>query len=283
MAMPTTSVAAPRPRSGKVWADIGLAVIGVAFLVPLLWLLFASFDGNATLVARPPRTPTTGNFGEIATLDRVGIPLLNSFLLSAGAAAMAVVVATLTAYPLSRFRLRFGRSFMYAVLFGTCLPITAMMVPVYALFVQLEMLDSLPATTAFLAATSLPMAIFMMKNFMDSVPVSLEEAAWTDGASARQTLLAIVTPLMRPGIAVVFIFVFVQCWGNFFVPFILLLSPEKQPAAVTIFSFFGQYGAVAYGELAAFSLLYSVPVLFLYVLTQRIIGGSFAMAGAVKG
>ncbi|RIJ06856.1 carbohydrate ABC transporter permease, partial [Clavibacter nebraskensis] len=79
------------------------------------------------------------------------------------------------------------------------------------------------------------------------------------------------------------IFVFIQAWGNFFVPFILLLSPDKQPAAVSIFAFFGQYGSVAYGQLAAFSLVYSVPVIALYVLVSRTLGGSNALAGAVKG
>ena len=151
------------------------------------------------------------------------------------------------------------------------------------LFVAMNLIDSVAGTTIFLAATALPMAIWMMKNFMDSVPVSLEEAAWTDGASAMATLRLIVVPLMRPGIAVVFIFVFIPTWGNFFIPFILLLSPDKLPAAVSIFSFFGQYGAVAYGQLAAFSLLYSLPVLALYVLVSRLGGGSFALAGAVKG
>jgi multiple sugar transport system permease protein len=122
-----------------------------------------------------------------------------------------------------------------------------------------------------------------MKNFMDSVPIVLEEAAWADGASMMTTLTRVVVPLMRPGIAVVFIFVFVQAWGNFFVPFVLLLSPEQQPAAVSIFAFFGQYGSVAYGQLAAFSLAYSVPVLALYVFTSRVLGGGSALAGAVKG
>jgi multiple sugar transport system permease protein len=115
------------------------------------------------------------------------------------------------------------------------------------------------------------------------VPIVLEEAAWADGASMLATLTRVVVPLMRPGIAVVFIFVFVQAWGNFFVPFVLLLSPDKQPAAVSIFAFFGQYGAVAYGKLAAFSLIYSVPVLALYVFTSRVLGGGSALAGAVKG
>jgi multiple sugar transport system permease protein len=134
-----------------------------------------------------------------------------------------------------------------------------------------------------MAASSLPMAIWMMKNFVDSVPVSLEEAAWTDGASSMRTLWSVVVPLMRPGIAVVFIFVFVQAWGNFFVPFVLLLSPQNQPAAVSIFTFFGQYGTVAYGQLAAYSLVYAMPVLALYVVVSRALGGSSALAGAVKG
>lgn len=157
------------------------------------------------------------------------------------------------------------------------------MVPVYSLFVQLNLLDSLLGTVFFMAASSLPIAIWMTKNFMDSVPISLEEAAWIDGASAMRALRTVVIPLMRPGIAVVAIFVFLQAWGNFFVPFILLLSPSKQPAAVTIYSFFGQYGAIAYGQLAAFSILYSVPAIMLYVVVSRGIGGSFALAGAVKG
>ena len=120
---------------------------------------------------------------------------------------------------------------------------------------------------------------------MESRPeaVSLEEAAWVDGASSMQALWRVVVPLMRPGMAVVFIFVFTQAWGNFFVPFVLLLDPAKQPAAVSIYTFFGTNGAVAYGQLAAFSVLYSLPVLVLYLVVQRLGGGSFALAGSVKG
>jgi multiple sugar transport system permease protein len=88
---------------------------------------------------------------------------------------------------------------------------------------------------------------------------------------------------MRPALSVVFVFVFLQAWGNFFVPFVLLLTPDWQPAAVSIYAFFGQYGTVAYGRLAAYSLLYSIPVLGLYLLVTRGLGGSFALSGAVKG
>lgn len=277
------SVAAPRRRTGRVLVAAALIAVGIAFLVPLAWIVLASLDPAATVSVQVPETFTTDNFSQILTWEGTFRPLWNSTVISGGTAILTVLASVLAAYPLSRYQMRFRKPFLYTILFGTCLPITAMMVPVYALFVYLGLLDSVPGTVFFLAATALPMAIWMTKNFMDSVPVSLEEAAWVDGAGSMTALRRIVVPLMRQGIAVVFIFVFTQAWGNFFVPFVLLFSPDNQPAAVAIYSFFGTYGTVAYGRLAAFSILYSVPVLVLYLLVQRFSGGSFAMSGAVKG
>ncbi|MET3174876.1 UNVERIFIED_ORG: multiple sugar transport system permease protein [Arthrobacter sp. UYCu721] len=264
-------------------ADVSLVLIGACFVLPLLWLVFASLDASAGHEARLPGQFSVDNFAAIMTPGLLFQPLWNSMVLSAGTAAVNLVAAVLAAYPLSRYQSRFNRPFMYTILFGTCLPITAIMVPVYGLFVQLQLLDSMPATIFFMATTTLPMAIWMTKNFMDAVPVSLEEAAWVDGASGLTALRTIVLPLMRQGLGVVFIFVFIQAWGNFFVPFVLLLSEARQPAAVSIFSFFGQHGAVAYGQLAAFSILYSVPVLALYVIVAKGADSSLALSGAVKG
>jgi len=277
------AMTSPSGRSMKAVSNVVLLVIAACFAVPLVWLLLASFDPSATLSAKVPSQFTLDNFTAVLTPEISFVPLANSLIVSGGCALVTVVVAILAAYPLSRYRMRINKPFLYGILFGTGLPITAMMVPVYSLFVSLNLIDSVGGTVFFLAATSLPMAIWMAKSFMDSVPISLEEAAWTDGASMFSTLTRIVVPLMRPGIAVVFIFVFIQAWGNFFVPFVLLLSPDKQPAAVSIFNFFGQYGSVAYGQLAAFSIVYSVPVIALYVLVSRTLGGSNALAGAVKG
>jgi multiple sugar transport system permease protein len=272
----------PRHRRSSP-ADLALLLLGACFVLPLLWLVLASFDAEAGHETRIPKAVTLDNFAAVMTPGLLLQPLWNSLLLSAGTALVTLAAAVLAAYPLSRFQSRFNTPFMSVVLLGTCQPITAIMVPVYGLFVQLELLDSLPATILFMAATALPMAIWMTRNFMDAVPVSLEEAAWVDGASRMTALRTIVLPLMRQGLGVVFIFVFIQAWGNFFVPFVLLLSEAKQPAAVSIFSFFGQHGAVAYGQLAAFSILYSLPVLALYVIVARGAGNSFAMSGAVRG
>ncbi|MGN6206443.1 carbohydrate ABC transporter permease [Humibacter sp.] len=276
-------LSSPSGRGLKIVSNTILVIVGLCFLLPLLWLLIASFDGTANLTLKLPAPFTLDNFTSVLTPSLAFQPLWNSVVISFGCAIITVVIAVLAAYPLSRYRMRINRPYMYGILFGTCLPITAMMVPVYNLFVSMNLLDSLWGTVLFMAATSLPMAIWMMKNFMDSVPITLEEAAWTDGSSMMSTLTRIVVPLMRPGLAVVFIFVFVQAWGNFFIPFVLLLSPNNMPASVSIYQFFGQYGAVAYGKLAAFSLIYSLPVLGLYVVTSRFLGGSSALAGAVKG
>ncbi|MEU9993356.1 carbohydrate ABC transporter permease [Streptomyces sp. NPDC048045] len=270
-------------RSRRLAADAGLITVAAGFALPLAWVLLSCVDAHADLKVKLPDGVTFANFDAILTPDVVYTPLLNSLILCGGATALTVVCAALAAYPLSRFRSRLNRPFLLTVLFATSLPITAIMVPVYALFVRVNLIDTLQGTIFFFAASQLPFAIWLMKNFMDSVPKELEEAAWTDGASSLQSLVRIVLPLMGPGVAVVTVFSFVMMWGNFFVPFMLLLTPDQMPASVSINEFFGNRGMVAYGQLAAFSVIYSTPVILLYVLVARRLGGGFALGGAVKG
>lgn len=267
----------------RLAADAGLLAVAAAFLLPLAWVLLSALDPDANLKVKVPGSLTLDNFDAILTPDITFTPLLNSLLLCGGGTALTVACAALAAYPLSRFRSRLNRPFLLTVLFATSLPITAIMVPVYALFVRVNLIDTVQGTIFFFAASQLPFAIWLMKNFMDGVPKELEEAAWTDGASPFQSLLRIVLPLMGPGLAVVTVFSFVMMWGNFFVPFMLLLTPDQMPAAVSINEFFGNRGMVAYGQLAAFSVVYSTPVILLYVLVARRLGGGFALGGAVKG
>ncbi|MEU9412827.1 carbohydrate ABC transporter permease [Streptomyces sp. NPDC048281] len=270
-------------RSHRLAADLGLLIVAAAFVLPLAWVVLSAVDPHAGLRVRIPDGFTFGNFDAILTPDITYTPLLNSLVLCGGATTLTVVCSALAAYPLSRYRSRFNRPFLLSILFATSLPITAIMVPVYALFVRINLIDTMQGTILFFAASQLPFAIWLMKNFMDGVPKELEEAAWTDGANPLQSLTRIVLPLMGPGLAVVTVFAFVMMWGNFFVPFMLLLSPDQMPASVSINDFFGNRGMVAYGQLAAFSVIYSTPVILLYVLVARRLGGGFALGGAVKG
>ncbi|MGB8945765.1 MAG: carbohydrate ABC transporter permease [Streptomyces sp.] len=272
-----------RRTTRRLAADGGLLIVAAAFVLPLAWVILSSLDTKADLKVKVPDGLTLDNYDAVLTPEITFTPLLNSLLLCGGGTLLTVVCAALAAYPLSRFRSRLNRPFMLTILFATSLPITAIMVPVYALFVQVDLIDTMQGTIFFFAASQLPFAIWLMKNFMDGVPKELEEAAWTDGASSFQSLLRIVLPLMGPGVAVVTVFSFVMMWGNFFVPFMLLLTPEQMPASVSINDFFGNKGTVIYGQLAAFSIIYSTPVILLYVLISRRLGGGFALGGAVKG
>jgi multiple sugar transport system permease protein len=263
-------------------SDLALLVVAFFFCVPMLWVVLASFNPNATLSVSWPEAPSLDNYRAIWNQETLFQPLLNSVILCGGATLITVAAAALAAYPLSRYSSRAKKPFLLTIIFATGLPITAVMIPVYALFVQVNLVDSMPGAILFLATSSLPYAIFLMKNFMDDVPVEIEESAWTEGASMTRTLWSIVLPLMRPGSAVVTIFTFVSMWGNFVVPFMLLLSPEKLPAAVTLYTFSSQYGQVAYGQLAAFSIFYSLPVVALYLLLGRRLGSGFSAAGGLK-
>jgi multiple sugar transport system permease protein len=272
-----------RRSFGKALPYLILVLIGIVFLTPLLWMLFASVDVHSTLAVRVPRALTMSNF--VAVLSDPGNQraFLNGLVLSLGQSAVVVVVAGLAAYPLSRYELSYKRPFLYSIVFASSLPITVVMVPVYELFIFLNFNDSIFWTTLFLAASSLPYAIWIMKNFMDSVPVALEEAAWVDGASVWMGLGRVIAPMMMPGIFTLAIFTFSRSWENFFVPFILIQSPQKLPASVSIFQFFGQYGMVDYGKLAAFSMLYTIPSVLLYVLGQKYMSTGFSFGGATKG
>ncbi len=270
-----------RPR--KAVPYIVLTIVAVAFLLPLLWVILASFDANASPSMRIPLDWTVGHYREVLANEGnirgfivgLGISLVQSVLV--------VILSLLAAYPLSRYELRFKKMFLYTVLFMTALPITAVMVPVYKLFLSIGLYDRFGSVILFLTASALPYGIWLTKNFMDAVPVELEEAAWIDGCSPFQSIRKVVAPLMLPGICVVGIFTFSNSWGNFFVPYILLQSMNNLPASVRLYQFFGSYGMVMYGQLAAYSALYALPSVVLYVLAQRYMSKGFTMSGAAKG
>lgn len=171
-----------------------LSILAILFLLPLLWMLFASVDPGAIQALKMPEKITLDNFKSI--LSEAAI--LRSFFIGIGIstsqALLVVILCVLAAYPLSRYTLKYKNSFMMTILFMTSLPMTAVIVPVFQLFLYLKFQDSLIAMTLFLTASSLPYGIWMMKNFMDSIPLDLEESAWVDGASIFQGIKKLLLP-----------------------------------------------------------------------------------------
>lgn len=272
-----------RRKRAHAAQSAALVLIAACFLLPLAWLLLGSVDTAAGQRIQLPKSATLQNYLDVLMEPANLRGFFNSMLLSGVSALAAVALSLLAAYPLSRYQLRGKEKFMYVILFMTALPVNAILVPVFRLFLSFGLQDSLLAVSLFMAAVNLPYAIWMMKNFMDSVPVSLEEAALVDGCGPVKALWHIILPLMLPGIFTVLIFVFTGSWGNFFIPFILLQSPGKLPASVRIYQYFQQSGMVEYGRLAAYSVLYMLPCVALYILSQQFMSKGFALSGADKG
>ena len=263
----------------RVSANLGLTCIILAFLAPMMWMFSAAFNPTASMSFQWPDNPGLDNFRNLGSIRR---PLINSTVLSLSSAVITVVAACLCSYPLSRYKLRFGKTFLYVILLSSGLPIIALMIPTYRMFSKLGFIDSYPMIAIFMAATNLPFAIWLAKNFIDGVPIALEEAARVDGATTWQTRRLIVLPLIRPGMVVLFTFSFIANWGNFFVPFLLTTSTEKYTASIAIYNYFSSLGGVYFGRIAAFAIVYSAPAIVLYAFVSKALGRSLSFAGGVK-
>jgi multiple sugar transport system permease protein len=271
----------PRVRYAEVATNVALLLSAVVFALPLLWLVLAAVDGRASWRIHLP-VLTIDNFRAVLTTQGLQ-PVVNSLYLAALTTTISTVLAVLAAYPLSRRHVPGKRTIMLLVLFASGLPVTMMLVPIYAIFATLHLLNSRLATSLFLAATVLPFAIWMLKNYIDAVPQELEEAAGIEGAGTMRTLVSVVLPLIMPGLVVTAVFNFISAWGAFVVPLVLNVDPNDQPGTVAIYQFLGAHGVIQFGQLAAFSLLFSAPVVVLYLLISRILQGGFAFAGGVRG
>lgn len=271
-----------RKKIAVISVNVILLLIAVTWLLPMLWMILASVDTGATVFTKLPDALTFENYMEVLGNQRNQTSFLNSLILSAGVAVLVVICAGLAGYVLSRYEMKHKNSFLMTILFMSSLPGTVLIVPVYRMFVAVHLNDSLLGIILFMTASTLPYSLWMMKNFMDSIPLYLEEAASVDGAGLWQRLIHIVMPLIVPGAFCVAIQAFIGAWGNFMVPFILLTTSEKYPAAVTMYQYVGQWD-ISYGELTAFSILYAVPVLILYVIGQNFMSKGFRMSGAGKG
>ena len=257
-----------------------LVAVGVFFALPMAWLVVAPFDGAPSMSIRWPEW-TLGNFRTLLENPYALRSIGNSLLLAGGTMAITVVAGTLASYALSRVRLPGRDALLYGMLLlSSIVTGTAAMVPTFQLMNAVGLIDTQLGVMLVLTGGLLPTVIFILKDFMDSVPTSYEESARLYGASRVQVLAHVVVPIARPGIAFVTIWGMVQVWGNFLVPFLLLRDPLTQPAAVLMYTFYTEAGQADLRLISAFSLIFVVPVLIVYLIVNRRFG--FRFFGGIK-
>lgn len=252
------------------------------FALPLLWLVFTPFNPRATFTVEVPARPTLDNFRAVFN-NAFAVRALcqNNLILATGAMLGTTLIATLAAYALSRARVP-GRDYLsyILILFSSVVTGTAAMIPIFLIVNALGLVDKHLGVIFVFIGGLLPTALFIMRDFVDGIPRSYEESALVSGATPLRIFLDVALPLVRPGLMVVAIWSFVHAWGAFLIPFVILRSPENLPASTAVYSFYTEAGTPNVTLVSAYSLLYALPVLALYLLVNWRYG--FRFFGGIK-
>lgn len=257
------------------------SIIGALFALPLIWFLFAPFNARAELGLAIPDPFTLSNFQTVFNNTFALRGLWNSLIQSVGGVVLVGFAATLAAYALSRSNLPGKAAITYVLLlFSSVVSGSAAMVPIFLIVNSIGLINTHIAVILVFAGGLLPTAMFILRDFIDGIPKSYEESAMVAGASPVQAFFDVALPVIRPGIVVIVVWSFVNIWGSFLIPFILLRSSELMPAAVAIYSFYSEAGTPIVTLLAAYALLYSLPVIVLYLFVSWKFG--FRFFGGIK-
>jgi multiple sugar transport system permease protein len=271
----------PKITLDRVGQGLFYALVLAFFFGPISWLLLASVNSEPGFAWEVPQPPTLDNYATLLDESDILLWLRNSSILAVGTMLATVVLATLAAYPLSRVHFPGKIAFMYALLLARVMPIAAVIIPIFSIAVMLDLVNRFEGAVLILTGMQLPIALWIMKGFVDSIPLEIEESAWLDGCNRFVGLVYIVFPLMGPGIAVTGLFAFLGAWGDFLIPLILLRSPDTFPISMGLFRAFNDRGNVDFGFLTAVAVVYSLPSIILYLAARQYLVKGMT-AGSIK-
>jgi len=282
-----------------------LVLLVVTFLIcfPLLWAVSTSLKAPKDVMATPPRLvppqPTLENYRNLVTgkqqyfrADQSYVPttaapqhftswFANSVVVSLGSTAMSILISTLAAYSVTRFRYWGRRIVPYFSLLGYMVPSIILVFPLFLVMTELRLTNSLWSLTFGYVSITLPFCMWLLWAFFRGIPIELEEAAMIDGASRLRVFVDIVLPSAAPGIIAAAIFSLIVSWNDFLFARVFINSIENLPLTVGVMHFF-EGTHVDWGLMMASAVLMTVPMAILFMLMQRQLVAGFG-AGAVKG
>lgn len=271
------------PRSSilrRLLRGLVSAVIVVAALFPIFWGLMTSLKPARDIVQFPPSLlPATVTFEHYVSIFKAGAFgfLLNSLLVSAGTVALCLGIGALAAYGLARFEFPGKRAVMVAIIAVMSIPVASLLIPTYTLIAEIGLVNTHTGLILVYSAYQLPIVIWILAAYYQSLPIELEWSAMMDGYSRMQALWKVVLPLSRPGLIAAGLFVVVFAWNDFVVAVTLLSSEETRTLPIGIYNFLGFYGR-EWGPLLAASMVSTIPLLVIFVILQR-----YFMAGMTNG
>jgi ABC-type glycerol-3-phosphate transport system permease component len=264
-----------------------LTVLAIAFMLPVYGVVVTSLKSVADVSTggywNLPPNPTLGNY--VRVLDPEGgnlvLYLWNSLKLTVPASIISITLGILAGYGLAKYRFPGNAALFVFLVAGMFLPPQIALIPVFRLMNQIGLYDTLWAVIVVHSAFGIPICTLVMRNFFQTVPDALREAAFIDGANEHQIFVIIMLPLTLPALAVLATLQFTWIWNDFLWPFILTQHDSSRTIMVGIMNLTGQY-TVDWGGQAAASLVGSVPTLLIFIFFQRYFIRGLTL-GAVKG
>ena len=252
---------------------------------PIYWMFLTSIsDEKEMYSANPPLLPLqvqSKAFVNLLDSSNIDNWLVNTLIVAAGTAVAAVFISIHGGYSLSRFRFQ-GATFFGILLLATqMLPEALIVVPIYIIFRSLELLNSLFALVIINTAFTVPIGIWIMKGYFDTVPREIEDAALVDGCSRLQALYKVILPTSLPAVIAVAVIVFFEAWNEYLFASTLISKQELWVTSVGLASFMGMFTTPIEQVMAA-ALIFTLPVLLFYLLLQRYIISGLT-SGAVRG
>ncbi len=284
--LPARGVARGTARRRPVaWAPTAIMVAWLVLaLVPFVWALLTSLKLQKQIYAFPPEiVPNPLTLSQYGSEFKGGLTqgLVNSLIVSVCTVALTLTTGCLAAYPLARMRFRGSQLVLFLIIAPMIIPGLVNLVPTYMILAKLDLLDSYPGLILLYWVGSLPVGIWILRGFFQTVPREIEEAAVVDGCSRLQTLLQVVIPVSRPALMTVALLAFLQAWNDFILASIITTSAEMRTAQLFLYANIGDV-EVNWGGLMASALVISLPVVALFFVLQRnFISG--LTSGALKG
>ena len=264
-------------------AHVVLAIYSVIVLVPLLFVVFLSFKDITGILGTPLQWPQQWhpeNYLEAWQAGNLMQLLINTLLVSVASVAGILLLSSLAAFAIARYRFTGNQALYLYFVSGMALPIQLVALPIFVLVRDLNLLNTLWGMILVMAAGGMSFSVFLLVNFMRTIPWQLQEAATVDGAGPLRVYWHIVLPLVRPALGIVAIFQFLAIWKEFFLPLLLVQDPGKMTVSVGILNFVGQY-TTQWQLLLAGIVIVSIPTIVGFLLVARQFRRNM-MAGAVK-
>ena len=273
----------------KTWKQIlmyaAIVAVTICFVFPIYWMLATSLKSNESSLKLPPQflpVPLTfQNYHGILTDGKFLIFYKNNIIVSGITTLVTLTLAVLASYAFSRYRFKGDKFVMMLFLSTQMFPAMTLLIALYNMYYKLGLLNTYTALVLACSTNALPMSVWILKGFFDTISKSLEEAAYIDGCSKAGTLVRVILPLVKPGILAVGLYSFLISWEDFLWGLTLVNKTEMRTLASGIaMTYLGEYN-YDWGRVMAAAVGAAIPILIIFIFLQKYMISGLT-AGAVK-